>query len=78
MCAVGEGLQNDPTFVGHLIEALGGVPIRMMSQAAARRNVTVVIRATDLPTALKRVHDRFFAPTRLAEAASEASVRGGG
>ena len=78
MCAVGEGLQNDPTFVGHLIEALGGVPIRMMSQAAARRNVTVVIRATDLPTALRRVHDRFFAPTRLAEAASEASVRGGG
>jgi hypothetical protein len=50
----------------------------MMSQAAARRNITVVIRATDLPTALTRVHDRFFAPTRLAEAASEASVGGGG
>jgi aspartate kinase len=61
MCAVGEGLQNDPTFVGQLIDALGGVPIRMMSQAAARRNITVVIRATDLPTALTRVHDRFFA-----------------
>jgi aspartate kinase len=60
VCAVGDGLQADPTFVSRLLEAVGGVPIRMVSQAAARRNVTLVIRAADLETTLTRVHDRFF------------------
>jgi len=60
LCAVGEGLQKDPTFVGHLLDALGGVPIRMLSQAAARRNITLVIREADLETALARVHERFL------------------
>ena len=44
LCAVGEGLKNDPSFVAHLLDAVGGVPIRMLSQAAARRNITLVIR----------------------------------
>jgi aspartate kinase len=60
LCAVGEGLQRDPTFVSHLLEALGGIPIRMVSQAAARRNITLVIREADLETALVRVHEQFF------------------
>jgi hypothetical protein len=33
----------------------------MLSQAASRRNITFVIRESDLPTALGRVHDTFFA-----------------
>ena len=60
ICAVGEGLQSDPTFVGHLLEAVGGVPIRMLSQAAARRNITLVINEADLESALVRVHERFL------------------
>jgi aspartate kinase len=60
ICAVGDGLQRDPTFVSHLLEALGGVPIRMVSQAAARRNITLVIREADLEAALARLHERFF------------------
>jgi aspartate kinase len=60
VCAVGDGLQQDPTFVSHLLDAVGDVPIRMLSQAAARRNITLVIREVDLETALVRVHDRFF------------------
>ena len=60
VCGVGEGLQRDPTFVTHLLEALGGIPIRMVSQAAARRNITLVIRESDLETALTRLHQRFF------------------
>jgi aspartate kinase len=60
LCAVGDGLQRDPTFVSHLLEALGGIPIRMVSQAAARRNITLVIREQDLESALVRVHDAFF------------------
>jgi len=61
VCAVGDGLQNDPSFVGHLLEAVGSVPIRMLSQAAARRNITLVINEKDLETVLRRVHDRFCA-----------------
>ena len=62
VCAVGEGLQDDPTFVGQLLQAIGDVPIRMMSQAASRRNITFVIREEDLNRTLERVHDRFFHP----------------
>jgi aspartate kinase len=60
LCAVGDGLQRDPAFVGRLLESLGGIPIRMLSQAAARRNITLVIREADLESALERVHERFF------------------
>ena len=61
VCAVGDGLQNDPAFVAHLLEAVAGVPIRMLSQAAARRNITLVINESDLENVLRRVHDRFCA-----------------
>ena len=61
ICAVGDGLQNDPAFVGRLLEAAGGVPIRMVSQAAARRNITLVIHQDDLDGTLRRVHGAFFA-----------------
>ena len=60
LCAVGDGLQNDPAFVGRLLEAIEGVPVRMLSQAAARRNITLVINENDLVPALRRVHQRFF------------------
>jgi aspartate kinase len=60
LCAVGEGLKNDPSFVAHLLDAVGGVPIRMLSQAAARRNITLVIREQDLEPTLVRVHQRFL------------------
>jgi aspartate kinase len=60
VCAVGDGLQRDPTFVSGLLQSIGDTPIRMLSQAAARRNVTLVIREADLETALQKVHERFF------------------
>lgn len=60
VCAVGDGLQRDSTFVSDLLQSLGDTPIRMLSQAAARRNVTLVIREADLETALLKVHERFF------------------
>jgi aspartate kinase len=68
LCAVGDGLQSDPAFVGRLLDAVGGIPIRMVSQAAARRNITLVIRGADLETALTRVHARFFQAAGAARA----------
>lgn len=61
LCAVGDGLQAAPTFVGELLSSLDGVPIRMVSQAAARRNITLVLAESSLSDALRRIHDRFFA-----------------
>lgn len=61
VCAVGEGLQSESGLAGQVLLGVGDVPLRMVSQAASRRNVTFVIRESDLPLALGRLHDRFFA-----------------
>jgi aspartate kinase len=60
VCAVGEGLQTDSSFVSELLATVKGVPIRLVSQAGTRRNITLVIREQDLAQTLNRVHDRFF------------------
>ena len=55
-----------------MLGSVGDVPLRMVSQAASRRNITFVIREADLPTALGRVHDKFFAaqPSLAAQASA--------
>jgi len=60
VCAVGEGIAGDATFVSRLLRAMGPVPIRMLSQAAGRRNITVVLPDKELPAALARIHEAFF------------------
>ena len=57
-----------------VLASVGDVPLRMVSQAASRRNITFVIREADLPTALGRVHEKFFAPYPVS--ASVAGTRG--
>jgi aspartate kinase len=61
LCAVGENLRADPAFAIRMLAGLDGVPLRMVSQAASRRNVTVVIRDADVPRAMSRLHDAWFA-----------------
>jgi aspartate kinase len=61
VCAVGENLRADPAFAIRMLAGLEGVPLRMVSQAASRRNVTVVIRDADVPRAMTRLHDAWFA-----------------
>jgi aspartate kinase len=61
VCAVGEGLQQEPQLVGRVLAAVGEVPVRLLSQAASRRNITFVIREGDVPLVLGRLHDHFFA-----------------
>jgi len=57
---VGERLLDDPALFGRAIVALGGVPLRLVSQAASRRNLTFVIRDADVTEAMTRLHDAFF------------------
>ncbi len=61
VCVVGDGLHDDPGLAAQVLASVGDVPLRMVSQAASRRNITFVIRETDLPSALGRVHEKFFA-----------------
>jgi aspartate kinase len=61
VCVVGDGLHDDPALGARVLASVGDVPLRMVSQAASRRNITFVIRAADLPVALGRVHEKFFA-----------------
>jgi aspartate kinase len=72
LCAVGDGLRRDPRIVARMLGALDGFPLRMVSQAASRRNVTVVLRDVDVPAAMARLHDLFFASSDEGERATEA------
>jgi aspartate kinase len=66
VCAVGDGLQRDPTLAAQVLSSVGDVPLRLVSQAASRRNITFVIRESDLPLALGRVHAKFLSALELA------------
>jgi aspartate kinase len=64
LCAVGENLRSDPAFAIRMLAGLEGIPLRMVSQAASRRNVTVVIRDSDVGQAMSRLHAAWFAAPR--------------
>src|SRR5260370_12505513 len=60
ICAVGENLRMDPTLFARAVTSLERIPLRLVSQAASRRNVTFVLRDADVPHAMMRLHETFF------------------
>jgi aspartate kinase len=60
ICAVGENLRADPTLFGRAVTSLERIPLRLVSQAASRRNITFVLRDADVPHAMMRLHETFF------------------
>jgi aspartate kinase len=60
LCAVGDNLRSDPRIAARVIGALEGFPVRMVSQAASRRNVTIVVRDEDLARGMAQLHGEFF------------------
>ena len=46
--------------VARAIVSLGPIPLRLVSQAASRRNITFVLRDADVTEAMTRLHDAFF------------------
>jgi aspartate kinase len=60
LCAVGDELRGNASIAPRLMRVLEDVPLRMLSQAASRRNITLVLRQADLPAAMQRLHQEFF------------------
>jgi len=60
ICVVGENLRADPTLFGRAVTSLERIPLRLVSQAGSRRNVTFVLRDADVPHAMMRLHETFF------------------
>jgi aspartate kinase len=68
LSAVGDGLRADPRIAARVIGALQEFPVRMVSQAASRRNVTIVLRDADVVAAMQRIHQEFFESDGQSEA----------
>ena len=60
LCAVGDRLRDEPKIAAQVVGVLEEVPLKMISQAASRRNITVVLRQADLAHAMERLHEEFF------------------
>jgi aspartate kinase len=60
VCIVGENLRADPMLFAKAITSLQRVPLRLVSQAASRRNITFVMKDSDVPEAMHRLHAEFF------------------
>jgi aspartate kinase len=63
LSAVGDSLRAEPRIASRVLAAIEEFPFRMVSQAASRRNVTIVLRDEDLPGAMARLHEVFFSRT---------------
>jgi aspartate kinase len=57
---VGETLNEVPGLFAKAIVALGDIPLRLVSQAASRRNITFVLREQDVSDAMTRLHEALF------------------
>jgi len=60
VCIVGENLRSDPTLFRRAVTSLDRIPLRLVSQAASRRNITFVLRDADVTSAMNLLHDQFF------------------
>jgi aspartate kinase len=60
VCAVGENLRVDPTLFARAVTALQDIPLRLVSQAGSRRNITFVLRDSDAALAMNRLHGALF------------------
>jgi aspartate kinase len=60
VCVVGENLRSDATLFARAVNCLDTIPLRLVSQAASRRNITFVLRDADVASAMNLLHDQFF------------------
>jgi aspartate kinase len=61
VCLVGEELRSTPGIAARCFGALGEINVRMISQGASERNLSIVLREEDADDAVKRLHEEFLA-----------------
>jgi aspartate kinase len=61
VCVVGENLRGDTALFAQAVTCLEQIPLRLVSQAASRRNITFVLRDADVSAAMHQLHEQFFA-----------------
>lgn len=71
LSAVGDGLRRDPHLAPRILGSLEDFPLRMVSQAASRRNVTVVLPDSVVGAAMAHLHRAFFQREPSARNAAE-------
>jgi len=69
VCLVGEDIHGKPGIAASVFNTIAeaGVNIRMISQGASEINISFVIKQSDVPNAVRKLHEHFFpasGPTR--------------
>jgi aspartate kinase len=59
-CVVGEGLRDTPGIPSRILQALGNVPVEMISLGASKINLTFVVQDAQADDAARRLHGEFF------------------
>jgi len=57
---VGDRLHDDPGVFAQAIVALGGIPLKLVSQASSRRTFTFVLSDDRVREAMTKLHEAFF------------------
>lgn len=78
ICLVGEDIHGKPGIAASVfnIVAEAGVNIRMISQGASEINISFVVSESDVPKAVRRLHEQFF-PRSARPAGEGANARPG-
>ncbi|HET9695559.1 MAG TPA: lysine-sensitive aspartokinase 3 [Terriglobales bacterium] len=61
VCLVGENIRETPGIAGKVFSAVSDINVRMISQGASEINLTFVIEEEEVPKAVRKLHDIFFA-----------------
>jgi aspartate kinase len=75
LTVVGDRLATNSTLAARIVGALTDFPLRMISQAASRRNVTIVLPQAYLSRAMTHLHRELFAVAGARERVGEAEGR---
>ncbi len=60
ICLVGDNIRHTPGIAARVFKSLDGISVRMVSQGASRRNISVVVASDDLRPAVEALHGEFF------------------
>ncbi len=60
VCMVGDNIRHTPGIASRAFAALKDINVRMISQGASLLNISLVVAATDLKSAVESLHQEFF------------------